>query len=128
MSRDQALAWYTEMLWAAVTAATPVVLTVVVVGLVIAIVQAATQVNDQAVAFGPKAFAAILALTVAGSFIIAEVGDFTTPCLEGLASVGAALRLAQTGSLRQYVIFLALGVVVLGSLAIGLATRWVLST
>ncbi|MEO0323811.1 MAG: flagellar biosynthetic protein FliQ [Myxococcota bacterium] len=90
MSRDQALAWYTEMLWAAVTAAAPVVLTVVVVGLVIAIVQAATQVNDQAVAFGPKALAAIVALTMAGSFIIAEVGDFTTRCLEGLASVGAA--------------------------------------
>lgn len=90
MSRDQALGWYTEMLWAAVTAAAPVVLTVVVVGLVIAIVQAATQVNDQAVAFGPKALAAIVALTVAGGFIIAEVGDFTTRCLEGLASVGAA--------------------------------------
>ncbi|MEM1416767.1 MAG: flagellar biosynthetic protein FliQ [Myxococcota bacterium] len=90
MSKEQALDWYTQMLWAAVTAAAPVVLTVVVVGLTIAIVQAATQVNDQAVAFGPKALAAITALTVAGAFIVGEVGDFTTRCIEAMAQVGAA--------------------------------------
>ena len=52
MTTSFALDWFRQMLWVAVLSAGPVVGAVVVVGLVIAILQAATQVNDQAIAFG----------------------------------------------------------------------------
>jgi NADH:ubiquinone oxidoreductase subunit 5 (subunit L)/multisubunit Na+/H+ antiporter MnhA subunit len=42
-----------------------------------------------------------------------------------LTMVGVALRRAQTGSLRQYVFFLALGVVLVGVTSLGVAYRWI---
>jgi len=77
------------MLWVAVLTAGPVVGTVVIVGLVMAILQAATQVNDQAVAFGPKAISSILALGLGGSWIVQQMVEFTT---QALVTMGTLVR------------------------------------
>lgn len=42
----------------------------------------------------------------------------------GLQAVGAGIRGLQAGSLRQYVFFLALGVVVVSTVSLGVAFRW----
>ena len=84
-----ALDWFREMLWVAVLTAGPVVGTVVIVGLVMAILQAATQVNDQAVAFGPKAISSILALGLGGSWIVQQMVEFTT---QALVTMGTLVR------------------------------------
>jgi NADH-quinone oxidoreductase subunit L len=42
-----------------------------------------------------------------------------------LTMTGVALRRAQTGNLRQYVFFLALGVVLVGVTSLGVAYRWI---
>ena len=77
------------MLWVAVLTAGPVVGTVVIVGLIMAILQAATQVNDQAVAFGPKAISSILALGLGGSWIVQQMVEFTT---QALVTMGTLVR------------------------------------
>ncbi len=87
MNAGRGLDWFRELLWTALVAASPVVLTVVVVGLIIAVIQAATQVNDQAVAFGPKALAAILALVISGPFLLGEMVDFTRAILSAIGEV-----------------------------------------
>ena len=84
-----ALDWFREMLWVAVLTAGPVVGTVVIVGLIMAILQAATQVNDQAVAFGPKAISSILALGLGGSWIVQQMVEFTT---QALVTMGTLVR------------------------------------
>ncbi len=73
-----AIDWYRRMLWTAVMVGGPVIGAGVVIGLVIAILQAATQVNDSAVAFAPKAVATIAVLALAGPWMLAQLVEFTT--------------------------------------------------
>ncbi len=87
MTSAMALDWFRQMLWAAVLTAGPAVFTVVIVGLLVAIIQAATQVNDQAVAFGPKAIAVIAALSVGGPWMIQQVAEFTTRAISAMAGL-----------------------------------------
>jgi len=87
MTAAFALDWFRDMLWAAVMTAAPPVLTVVTVGLVVAILQAATQVNDQAVAFGPKALAVIIALSTAGAWMLEKATDFTEAAIRAMATI-----------------------------------------
>lgn len=87
MSSSYALDWFRDMLWAAVMAAAPAVVTVVLVGLIIAILQAATQVNDQAVAFGPKAIAMIVALSVSGHWMLERLTDFTRAAFAAMSTI-----------------------------------------
>ena len=56
--------------------AAPPLLTSLVVGLVISILQAATQINEQTLSFIPKFIATFLALVLAGSWMISMVTDF----------------------------------------------------
>ena len=73
-----AIDWYRKMLWTAVLVGGPVILAGVVIGLIVAILQAATQMNDSAVAFAPKAAATIAAIVIAGPWMLAQLVDFTT--------------------------------------------------
>ncbi len=47
-------------------------------GLVVSILQAATQINDASLAFIPKIGAAVLGLVVFGHFMINRLASFTT--------------------------------------------------
>lgn len=73
-----AIDWYRKMLWTAILVGGPVILAGVVIGLIVAILQAATQVNDSAVAFAPKAVATIVTIVIAGPWMLAQLVDFTT--------------------------------------------------
>lgn len=87
MTAAYGLDWFRQMLWTAVLTAGPVVLGVVVVGLLVAIVQAATQVNDQAVAFAPKAIVAVISLVVAGPWILSQISGFTIELFTAMAKL-----------------------------------------
>ncbi|MEY4510646.1 MAG: hypothetical protein RLZZ450_2768 [Pseudomonadota bacterium] len=73
-----AIDWYRKMLWTAVLVGGPVIVAGVVIGLIVAILQAATQVNDSAVAFAPKAVATIVTIVIAGPWMLQQLVDFTT--------------------------------------------------
>jgi flagellar biosynthetic protein FliQ len=77
MTAAAAIDWFRSLLWTAVLVTGPSILATVVVGLIVAILQAATQVNDQSVAFAPKALAIVLALVVGGPFMLTELVHFT---------------------------------------------------
>ena len=53
----------------------PIVLVVLVVGLVVSIFQAVTQINEATLSFIPKLVAAIIALTLAGPWILSTLVD-----------------------------------------------------
>lgn len=78
MTISSALDWYRQMLWTSVMVGGPVIAAGVVIGLIVAILQAATQVNDSAVAFAPKAIATIAAVALAGPWMLAQLVEFTT--------------------------------------------------
>lgn len=55
----------------------PVLLIALTVGLVISILQATTQVQEQTLSFVPKLIAVMMALIIFGSFMLNTLMDFT---------------------------------------------------
>ena len=87
MTTAAGLDWFRSMLWTATLATAPSVLAIVVVGLVMAVLQAATQINDQTVAFAPKAIAIVVALVAAGPFMMSELTKFTHAIFAAVAKL-----------------------------------------
>lgn len=55
----------------------PILLVSMVVGIVISILQAATQINEQTLTFVPKLIAIALSLLIFGQWMLAKVVEFT---------------------------------------------------
>lgn len=62
----------------AVLVAAPVLVLGLIAGLVVSIFQAATQINDAALAFIPKIAAAVIGMILFGHFMINRIAAFTT--------------------------------------------------
>ncbi len=77
MSPETALNELRMGLELAVLVGGPLLLTVLVVGVVVGLVQAATQINEPTVAFIAKAVAMALALAAMGSFLLGQLVEFT---------------------------------------------------
>ena len=66
------------------TVALPVLLTVMVVGLVVSIFQAVTQINESTLSFVPKMVAAVVVFAVAGPWMISTIVDFIRRTFENI--------------------------------------------
>ena len=56
--------------------AAPVMLVVLVVGLVVSIFQAATQINEATLSFVPKVVGAVAVLAIAGPWMVSTLVDY----------------------------------------------------
>ena len=66
----------------------PMLLSGLIIGLIVSIFQAATQINEQTLTFVPKIVAVLVTLLLFGPWIINVIVPFTASILEGLATVG----------------------------------------
>jgi flagellar biosynthetic protein FliQ len=67
----------------------PVLLTVLVVGLVVSIFQAATQINEATLSFVPKIIAAVAVLAIAGPWMLSTLVEYLQQVLQSIpAAVG----------------------------------------
>ena len=57
--------------------ASPLLLTAMIVGLVIAILQATTSIQEQTLTFVPKVIAILLILAFLGGYMFSSLSDFT---------------------------------------------------
>ena len=78
MSPETALDELRKGLEAALVVGGPLLVVVLVVGVVVGIVQAATQLNEPTIAFIAKAVALTAGLFAMGSFLLAYLVDYTT--------------------------------------------------
>ncbi len=62
----------------------PLLLTALIIGLVVSIFQAATQINEQTLSFIPKLIGMIGALAIAGPWMIALFTEFMRRVFEGI--------------------------------------------
>ena len=62
----------------------PVLLLVLVVGLVVSVFQAATQINEATLSFVPKVVAAVAALAVAGPWMLTTLVEFIQRTLQAI--------------------------------------------
>ncbi|MBA3591395.1 MAG: flagellar biosynthesis protein FliQ [Methylibium sp.] len=65
----------------------PMLITVLVVGLVISVFQAATQINEQTLSFVPKLIAAVAVLSIAGPWMLTTIVDYLQRTLQSIPSV-----------------------------------------
>lgn len=66
----------------------PILLVALTIGLIISILQATTQIQEQTLSFVPKIVAVLLALIVFGSFIINTLITFTTNIFQMIPLIG----------------------------------------
>jgi flagellar biosynthetic protein FliQ len=79
---------FSEALMTAFKLVAPVLLVSVLVGLVIAVIQAATQVHEQTLTFAPKLIMIALSLLLMGPWMIATIRDFTVNLFQTMAMYG----------------------------------------
>lgn len=84
MNAQAVLTFAQEALLLLLTISLPVLLTVMVVGLVVSIFQAVTQINESTLSFVPKMVAAVVVFAVAGPWIISTIVDFIRRTFENI--------------------------------------------
>ena len=84
MNAQAVLTCAQEALLLLLTISLPVLLTVMVVGLVVSIFQAVTQINESTLSFVPKMVAAVVVFAVAGPWMISTIVDFIRRTFENI--------------------------------------------
>jgi flagellar biosynthetic protein FliQ len=67
--------------------AAPLLLTALAVGLLVGVLQAATQINEMTLSFIPKLLALAAVLVIAGPWMLRTLIDYTRHLIESLPSV-----------------------------------------
>lgn len=77
MTPESVIHFGQQALYIAMLVGAPLLLTALVVGLVVGMFQAATQINEMTLSFIPKLVAMALVLLVAGPWMLRTLVDFT---------------------------------------------------
>ena len=71
-------------LWMLLMVSAPVLIVVLVVGLVVSVFQAATQLNEATLSFVPKIVAAVVVLAVAGPWMMTTLVEYLQRTLQAI--------------------------------------------
>ena len=74
----------TQTMLVAAKVAAPILLTALLVGFMISLFQAATQIQEQTLSFVPKMIAVCIALLVTGNWVLSQLVSFTHQLFESL--------------------------------------------
>jgi flagellar biosynthesis protein FliQ len=77
METDYFVGMAQQSLWILALATAPILLPVLVVGVLLGMVQAATSINEQTLTFIPKLIVAAICLAIFGGSILVLLTDFT---------------------------------------------------
>ncbi len=67
--------------------AAPILIVVLLVGVVVSVFQAATQINEATLSFVPKVVAAVVTLAVAGPWMLTQLVDYIQRTLQMIPTV-----------------------------------------
>lgn len=84
MSPETVMALGTQAIRVSLLVGAPLLLVALVVGLVISIFQAATQINETTLSFIPKLLAVFATLVIAGPWILGEMVDYMRQLLSSI--------------------------------------------
>jgi len=76
-----------QALWVTMLIAAPLLLSALGVGLMVGMFQAATQINEMTLSFIPKLLVLVLALIVAGPWMLSIIVNFTQQLMEQIPSL-----------------------------------------
>ncbi len=84
MDADIVMTLARDMLWVTLKLGAPILLAVLAVGLVIAMFQAATQINEMTLTFVPKLLVVAAVLVLAGHWMLRLLTDYTRTLIENI--------------------------------------------
>ncbi|MDJ0814331.1 MAG: flagellar biosynthesis protein FliQ [Woeseiaceae bacterium] len=76
-----------QALWVTMLIAAPMLLSALAVGLLVGMFQAATQINEMTLSFIPKLLVLVLALIVAGPWMLTVISNFTRQLLQQIPTL-----------------------------------------
>jgi len=85
MDPDTALRIGREALMLTLLLSAPPVLAAMVIGMIISLLQAATQIQEQTLSVVPKIIAVFAVLAMAGLWILRQLMQFSTTLMDGIA-------------------------------------------
>lgn len=88
MGNAEVAASLRETLWIVLKLGGPLLLAALVVGLVVSLIQAVTQINEATLVFVPKLLALFGAMALLGPFMAAALTDYTHVLMDRLILVG----------------------------------------
>ena len=87
MNAQMVLTMGQNALWMMLMVSAPVLGVILVVGLLISLFQAVTQINEATLAFVPKLVAAVVVFAIAGPWMLTTLVDFLRRTIEAIPSV-----------------------------------------
>lgn len=77
MGADRALSIMDQMLWTAAVIAGPILGAILLVGILISVLQVATQIQEMTLTYVPKLIVSVLLLIILGSWMIGKLTQFS---------------------------------------------------
>jgi flagellar biosynthetic protein FliQ len=87
MDSQQVFTFGQQGLYMLLMIAAPVLLTVLAVGLIVSIFQAATQIHEATLSFVPKIIAAVVVLAVAGPWMLTSLVEYLQRTLQAIPGI-----------------------------------------
>lgn len=88
MTQDQAVALMNQMLWQCMLIAGPILAAILIVGLIISIIQATTQLQEMTLSYVPKMVVAGVLLIILGPWMIGRITQFALYSIRLIPSLG----------------------------------------
>ncbi len=89
MGADRALYLLSELVWSALWIGGPIMAATLIVGLVISVLQVATQIQEITLSYVPKLLAAAIVLLVFGGWMLGKLTQFATTLYQTIPSLGS---------------------------------------
>lgn len=94
MTQDQVLEIFRQSLMLSIELAGPLLLVSMIVGLVISILQAATQIHEQTLSFVPKALTIAVMLLLMAPMMISAMNDFVVNIFDVIRQVSMQIYIS----------------------------------
>lgn len=87
LSQNEIISVMRDAVYTVLITSLPMLLAALIIGVIISIFQATTQINEQTLAFVPKIIGILLALLLFGGMILNQLSDFTINLFESVSSM-----------------------------------------
>ena len=87
MTPDLALELGRQMLWMAMMIGAPIIVSSMLTGLIVSVVQVVTQVQEMSLTFVPKLIVIFFVLMLSGSWMLAKLMTYSTRLIESIPSL-----------------------------------------
>jgi flagellar biosynthesis protein FliQ len=88
MNQDQAVGLMNQMLWQCMVIAGPILAAILIVGLLISVIQATTQLQEMTLSYVPKMLVAGLLLIFLGPWMIGRMTQFAIYAIQMIPNLG----------------------------------------